>query len=143
MVMFHLEKGARGVVTLSQVSAGRKNREWFEIDGSKMSLAWDQEEPNALWVGWREKANEILPKDPALLAEAARKYAHYPGGHPEGYPDGPLNMFINIYNFIRSGRDPRSTTVEFPTFADGHRENCIVEAVLRSNRTRKWIAVNE
>jgi predicted dehydrogenase len=139
--MLEFDGGARGVVTISQVSAGRKNREWFEIDGSGCSISWDQEEPNQLWVGHREKPNEIILKDPSLLAESARRYAHYPGGHPEGYPDGPKNFFMNVYDFIRSGKDLRNAKPDFPTFEDGHRENLVVEAVVRSSRSGKWVAV--
>lgn len=141
VIMFRLENGARGACTLSQVSAGRKNREWFEIDGSAMAIAWDQEEPNTLWIGHRERPNELLTKDPSLLRQEARPYAHYPGGHPEGYPDGPKNLFLQFYEFIRSGRDPRSGSIPFPTFEDGHWANKIVEAVLTSTRTRQWVDV--
>jgi predicted dehydrogenase len=141
ILMIEFGNGARGAVTISQVSAGRKNREWFEIDGSGCAIAWDQEEPNQLWVGHREKPNEVVIKDPSLLAEEARRYAHYPGGHPEGYPDGPKNLFINVYEFIRSGKDPRTTKTDFPTFEDGHRENLVVEAVVKSSRSRKWVAI--
>jgi predicted dehydrogenase len=141
IVMLRLDNGGRGVVTVSQVSPGRKNRAWFEIDGAEESLAWDQEDPNRLWIGHRNRANEVLIKDPSLLAEEARRYAHYPGGHPEGYPDGLKNLFQNVYAFIRSGRDPRKEAPDFPTFADGHRENLIVEAVLRSARAGRWVAV--
>ncbi len=140
-VLFRLRNGARGALTVSQVSAGRKNREWFEIDGSKTAVAWDQEEPNQLWIGHREKANEVMSKDPSLTDAAVRRYVHYPGGHPEGYPDGPKNLFMNVYDFIRSGRDPRKARPDFPTFADGHWENRLAEAVLRSNKTRQWVNV--
>ena len=54
--------GARGVLTVSQVSAGRKNRLYYEIDGAAASLAWDSERPNELWIGHRERANEVLIK---------------------------------------------------------------------------------
>jgi len=141
VVTLRFENGALGVVTVSQVSAGRKNREWFEIDGSRKAIAWDQEEPNQLWVGHREKPNEVVIKDPSLLDEGARKYAHYPGGHPEGYPDGAMNLFMNVYDFIRSGKDPRKDAPDFPTFADGHWENKVVDAVLKSHKTKRWVAV--
>lgn len=141
VVMLRFENGAKGVVTVSQVSAGRKNCEEINIDGSKAAISWNQEEPNQLWVGHREKANEVIIKDPSLLYEEARKYAHYPGGHPEGYPDGPMNLFINVYDFIRSGKNPRKDAPDFPTFADGHWENKIVDAVLKSNDSCKWIEV--
>jgi predicted dehydrogenase len=141
-VIFQFENRARGVFTVSQVSAGRKNKFWIEIDGSKKSISWDQEDPNKMWFGYRDKPNEILIKDPALLNPQSRRYAHYPGGHPEGYPDGPKNLFMNVYNFIREGNDPQKVKPQFPTFEDGHIENKIVEAVLESSRSEKWIDVN-
>jgi predicted dehydrogenase len=141
IVMFRLSNGSRGVCTISQVSAGRKNREWFEIDGSNKALSWNQETPNKLWVGHRQRPNEIIIKDPSLMAESARKYAHYPGGHPEGYPDGIKNLFMNVYDFIRSGSDPRKVKPDFPTFEDGHWENLIVEAVLESNKKKEWVNI--
>ncbi|MBU1449143.1 MAG: Gfo/Idh/MocA family oxidoreductase [Bacteroidetes bacterium] len=140
-VLFELEGGIHGVFTVSQVSAGRKNNFRFEIDGSKKAIAWDQENPNELWIGYREKANEILIKDPSLLNAKARAYAHYPGGHPEGYPDGPKNLFNNVYDFIRKGKDPQKDKTDFPTFADGHYENKIIEAVLKSSISKEWVKV--
>lgn len=140
-VLLQFENGARGAFTVSQVSAGRKNRFEFEIDGSKKALAWNQEEPNQLWIGHREKSNEIIIKDPSLMDSGVRHFANYPGGHPEGYPDGFKNMFANVYNFIREGKNPRLDKPEFPTFADGHWENRIVEAVLESHRLQKWVEV--
>jgi predicted dehydrogenase len=141
VIMFRLDNGGRGVVTVSQVSAGRKNREWFEIDGGTAALAWDQEEPNQLWIGHRERPNESLLKDPSLLDAAARPYAHYPGGHPEGYPDGPKNLFAGVYAAVRSRPKSVPARADFPTFADGHRENLIVDAVLASHRQRLWVRV--
>ena len=138
-VLFELSSGAHGVVTVSQVSAGRKNRLSFEIDGSKCALAWDQERPNELWLGFREKANEVLMKDPALLHEDAREYAHYPGGHPEGYPDGPKNLFRNVYRAVENGAMP--TEPDWSTFEDGHKEVAICEAMLASHKSRAWVDV--
>ena len=140
-VVLEFDRGARGVVTVSQVSAGRKNREWLEIDGSVKAIAWDQEDPNELWVGHREKPNETIIKDPSLLDPGVRKYAHYPGGHPEGYPDGLKNLIGNVYDAIRSGSYRRAANPDFPTFEDGHREIRIVEAVLESNKRGRWVRV--
>lgn len=140
-VMLQFDNGATGSFSVSQVSAGRKNHFWFEIDASKKAIAWNQEEPNQLWIGYREKGNEIIIKDPSLLDDEAKKYAHYPGGHPEGYPDGPKNLFINVYNFIREGKSPLNDKTDFPTFEDGHWENKIIEAVLKSNKEQKWFEV--
>ena len=138
-VLFELSNGAHGVLTVSQVSAGRKNRLYFEIDGSKCALAWDQERPNEMWLGYREKANEILMKDPSLLHARAREYAHYPGGHPEAYPDGPKNLFRNVYRAVAGGAMPPQP--DWSTFDDGHQEVVICEAVLASHRSKAWVDV--
>lgn len=137
-VLLQFEGGARGAVVISQVSAGRKNREWVEIDGSRCALAWDQERPNALWVGRREGPNETLIKDPGLLDPSARPFAHYPGGHPEGYPDGFKNHFLAVYRAVRDGLP---AAPDFPTFADGLRAVRLVEAVLTSHREGRWVDV--
>jgi predicted dehydrogenase len=138
-VLLQFEGGARGAVVISQVSAGRKNREWFEVDGSRCALAWDQEQPNELWLGRRDGPNETLVKDPGLLAERARAYAHYPGGHPEGYPDGFKNHLLAVYRAVRDGL---TEPPDFPTFADGLRAVRLVEAVLTSHREGRWVEVD-
>jgi predicted dehydrogenase len=99
-VLLGFQGGARGVCVISQVSAGHKNHLTLEVDGATGSLAWNQEEPNTLWLGHRGAPNEVLPKDPALLHPEAQPYAHYPGGHGEAYPDGITNLFRNVYRFI-------------------------------------------
>ena len=140
-VLIQFDNGAQGSLTVSQASAGRKNRQWFEVDGTKAAISWNQEEPNSLWIGYREKPNEILIKDPSLMDANARGYAHYPGGHPEGYPDGPRNLFRNFYRYIRAGKKPGTDPADFPTFADGDWEVRVVEAVLRSNERQAWVEV--
>jgi predicted dehydrogenase len=142
-VLVEFAGGLRGSLTVSQVSAGRKNRQWIEVDGSRSALAWDQEEPNHLWVGHRDRANEQLMKDPSLLDPGARGYAHYPGGHPEGYPEGPRNLFGNLYRYIAAGKVPGRDPADFPTFEDGDVEVRIVEAVLESHARQTWVPVAE
>jgi len=140
-VLFELENGAKGLFGISQMAAGRKNRLYIEVDGSKCALAWDQERPNEMWIGRRERANELLVKDPSLLLPEAKRYAAYPGGHPEAYPDG-IKMFMrNFYEFVAAGKDPKSSPPDFPTFADGHHEVVLCEAMLKSNRERRWITI--
>ena len=141
-VLLELEGGLRGSLTVSQVSVGRKNRQWIEVDGSKSAVSWDQENPNHLWIGHRDRANEVLMKDPALLDASARGYAHYPGGHPEGYPDGPRNLFGALYRYIAAGKKPGRDRADFPTFEDGDAEVRIVEAVLRSHEGKQWVKVD-
>jgi predicted dehydrogenase len=138
-VLVHFEDGVRGVYTVSQVSAGRKARLWFEIDGSEASLAFDSENANTLWIGRRKSANEELMKDPSLMSAAARGYSAYPGGHIEGYPDTFTQLFKDFYSYIGAGdlKAPRS----FPTFEDGHREMVLCDRIALSGRERRWVKV--
>ncbi|MFO0966993.1 MAG: Gfo/Idh/MocA family oxidoreductase [Gemmataceae bacterium] len=134
-ILLGLANGARGVCTVSQVTAGRKNCLRFEIAGSKGALAFDSERPNELWLGRRDRANELLVRDPALLHPSVRPFANYPGGHNEGFPDTFKQLFRAIYQAIDGAQTaPRS----FPTFADGHREIVLCDAILRSRETRGW-----
>lgn len=136
-VLFHYEGGARGVLNVSQVSAGRKNRLYLEIAGSKASLAWDSEIPNQLWLGHRDKANEILLKDPALMDPAVMPYSNYPGGHTEGFPDTFKQLYRAIYDYMEAAdyRAPKP----FPSFEDGHYEVLLCEKILQSHREQRWL----
>ncbi|HBY92594.1 MAG: Gfo/Idh/MocA family oxidoreductase [Ardenticatenaceae bacterium] len=138
-ILLEYDGGARGVCSVSQVSAGRKNRISFEIDGSQESLAWNGERPNELWIGHRERANEVLIKDPALLSAYANQFADAPGGHTEGFLDTFKQLYKAIYRSLEAG-DFRASA-DFPTFADGHESMLIGEAILKSARERGWVAV--
>jgi predicted dehydrogenase len=138
-ILLRFEGNLRGVLTVSQVSAGRKNRMWFEIDGSEGSLAWDEEQPNLLWLGSRKEANRWLIKDPSLMSPEARPYAGYPAGHAEGYPDTFVQLFRDLYGYIAAGdfKAPRS----FPTFETGHHEVKLCELIALSAGERRWVEV--
>lgn len=138
-ILLRYENDARGVLTVSQVSAGRKNRLYFEIDGSKSSIAFESERPNELWIGHREKPNELLLKDPSLLSADARKVVSYPGGHNEGFPDTFKQIFVKIYAYIRKG--DFVAVPDFPTFADGHYELSLCEAIEQSAKEERWITI--
>ncbi|HEV1994071.1 MAG TPA: Gfo/Idh/MocA family oxidoreductase, partial [Candidatus Acidoferrum sp.] len=138
-VLLHFEDDLRGVMTVSQVSAGRKARLWFEIDGSKGSLAWNSESPNTMWIGRRDRASEVLPKDPALLSPAARGFAAYPGGHAEGYPDTFVQLFRDFYGYLDAG--DMNALRPFPTFAIGNHELILCEAIAKSAQNLAWVPV--
>lgn len=133
--------GARVNLFVSQVTAGRKNQLRFELSGSEGALAWNSETPNELWIGHRSQANENLIRDPSLLSDAARGFANYPGGHNEGFPDTFKQLYRDFYGSIQAGS--YQTSPPFPTFADGHREIVLCDAILRSHRNQRWEEVTE
>jgi predicted dehydrogenase len=138
-VILHYENGVRGVLTVSQVSSGRKNRLFYEINGSKSSLGWDSERPNEMWIGHRSDPNQVLLKDPSLLSPEARSVTSYPGGHNEGFPDTFKQLYAKVYAYIFTG--DFNKTPDFPTFADGHYEMLLCEAIERSAREKTWVKV--
>ncbi len=138
-MLLHFQDGMRGVVTVSQVSAGHKAKLGFGIDGSKGSLWWNAENPNEMWIGRRETANGSMLKDPALMTPEARPYAVYPGGHTEGYPDTFMQLFKDFYEYI--AKNDLSAPRTFPTFQTGHDEMVLCDAILKSSQSRAWETV--
>lgn len=138
-VLLRFENDAHGVLTVSQVSAGHKACLSIEVNGSEGSLAFNSESPNTLWIGRRDRACELLPKDPRLQSPESRGYAAYPAGHPEGYPDTFVQLFKDFYGYIAAGdlRAPRT----FPTFETGHEELVLCEAIAESVQKKSWVTV--
>jgi len=131
----------QGAIHVSQVTAGRKNCLRYELAGSRQSLSWNSERPNELQIGYRDRANETLIRDPALLSKRAGGFAGYPGGHNEGFPDTFKQLFRDFYGYIKAG--DFAAKPSFPTFTDGHREIEICEAILQSHRSGRWVNLGD
>ncbi|MDJ0954471.1 MAG: Gfo/Idh/MocA family oxidoreductase [Acidimicrobiia bacterium] len=138
-ILLRFDNGARGVVTISQVSAGRKNSVSIEVDGSDSALSWFSENPDHLWIGHRGRPNEILQRDPSLASPDAARVIGYPGGHVEGYPDTFRALFAEVYADVAAGGPSAAPT--YPTFADGHDALLVTEAVARSSEEQRWIRI--
>jgi predicted dehydrogenase len=102
-------------------------------------VAWDSEQPDQLWIGHRERPNEILLKNPALMGPAGRAAAALPGGHVEGFADTFAAHFRAVYADIVLGRP--AARPGYPTFADGHDEMLVNDAVAESARLGRWVDV--
>jgi predicted dehydrogenase len=139
-IVFHFANGARGCLTVSQVMAGRKNAIRFDIAGRVAAIAWDSDEPNSLRIGTRSQLNTIVGRDPGSLGEPG--FSDYPAGHAEGFPDSFKMLYRAIYADIAKAiaGQPRGEPL-YATFADGHREVLLCEAILRSHRERHWVDV--
>jgi predicted dehydrogenase len=140
-VLLRFASGAKGAFTVSQVSAGRKNHLTIEIAAAETTFAWDQEQPNALWIGRRDEPNRELVRDPALLAPEVAPLAHYPGGHQEGWPDGLRNLVEDVASAVAAHRRGDEHLGTFATFADAHRVMRLVEAIAESDRRGAWVTV--
>lgn len=134
-VLFETDKGASGSLQVSQISSGRKNRLWFNIDGEQNSVAFDQENPEYLWIGGREE-NRIIMRGSQDMSARAQGYSVLPAGHSQGYQDC-FNAFIaDTYSAIT-----HDAIDLVPTFHDGLRAAVITDAVIESSQTHSWVDV--
>jgi len=137
MVLLHLGERTRGSFTVNQMAAGCKNHFAFQIFGTKSSVAWNQEQPDTLWIGHRNEPNQIIIKDASLFYPAAASFADLPGGHSEGYDDSHKQVFKHFYQHLAD----RSVPIDYPTFEDGLHGMILLEKVAESAEKRAWVDV--
>ena len=138
-ILLRYPNGARGVLSTSQLSHGKKCALQWDITGSQASAAWHMENPEQLWIGRRDAPNQILMRDPSLMNPLGAAAATLPGGHAEGYSDSFYSFFRQVYGDVAQGtRSPSST---YADFEDGHYEMCFCDAVLKSVKTSTWVKV--
>lgn len=117
--------GVKANFELSQVAAGHKNDLELEVIGTQGTVRWQQERPEQLWLGTRGPDQTLRLKDPA------HPFSHYPGGHPEGYPDAITNLMRAFY----AGQG------HYPTFADGLAAAQFIAAAYHSHLHQGWTEV--
>ncbi|QDZ16172.1 Gfo/Idh/MocA family protein [Humibacter ginsenosidimutans] len=127
--------GAIGTLLVSQAAPGRKNRLHLELAGSTESVAFDQEQPETLWVG-RRRGSLLIPRDAEQLAPDAARLVTTPSGHPQGYQDA-FNAFVADTYAAIAGAEPEG----LPRFADGLRAARVTEAVIDSAEAGTWVDV--
>lgn len=141
MIMIRYAGGARALMSTSQVNMGRKNSLHWDIAGSKASAAWDNEKPEHLFIGHRDEPNQTLMRDFSLMNATGTAAAALPPGHVEGFADSFFSLFRAVYTDVAAGgRQPGSN---WATFDDGHYEMKFCDAVLRSAREGRWIALSD
>lgn len=138
-IMLRYAGGAKGMLTVSQVSAGRKNSMSFEVDGSSSALAWSSESPDELWIGHRGRPNEVLLRDPAALSKEASAITFYPGGHVEGFSETFRGLFERVYDDVVAGHP--AVEPDYPTFATGLTGMAVEKAIITSAAQDTWVNV--
>jgi len=138
LVIFRTAGGVTGSVVVSQISSGHKNQLRFEVAAADVTLAFDQEQPDVLWVG-RRGPSEVVARDAAHLSAPAAAYVTLPPGHPQGYQDCFDAFVADVYRAIALGST--DAVDGLPTFVDGLRAVQITDAVLRSADGHRWVDV--
>lgn len=140
-VLIKLDNGIHGVFYASEVSAGRKCFLNFEIDGTKASLHWNQETADQMWMGFRDRDNSLVMRNPNLMKPDASRYTYLAAGHPEGWNDAMRNNVYSFYKYIVDGKAIGKDPCDFATFEEGHYLIMLTEAILKSNETKSWVKV--
>ncbi|WP_448122686.1 Gfo/Idh/MocA family protein [Stenotrophomonas riyadhensis] len=136
LAMFRTGAGTLASLTVSQVSAGRRNRLWFEINGANTSVAFNQEDAERLWIGLPDQREEIFVRGPGAGSAEQRRLSVLPAGHAQGYAQCFEAFVADTYRAI-NGERPQG----LPTFEDGLRSAQIVDRVIASARSRAWTAI--
>ena len=122
--VIRFDNGALGTVTASQISHGRENDLFIEIDGTKGSLQWRQEEPNHMILRRNGQPHAIYTRDPnaPFTTEWGKAACRLPAGHPEAF----LEAFGNVYRFAyddmvlrAAGKKFERTATIYPNVNDG------------------------
>ncbi|MCH7727318.1 MAG: Gfo/Idh/MocA family oxidoreductase, partial [Planctomycetes bacterium] len=139
--------GAVGSITVSQVTHGRLNDLEIEIDGTKGSIAWRQEQPNELIVRRFGDPMQVYERNPMapFTAAATRRASRLPGGHPEAFFEAFANIYTDAFDDMvnrHSGRDYGGTNTIYPNVYDGAEgvrfiENCVGS----SRKDGAWLAM--
>ncbi len=141
VIVFRTAEDVAGSAVISQLSAGRKNRLWIEVDGMRQSGVFDQELPERLWIG-AEESTTLLVRDPNHGSAEQRRLAILPAGHAQGYADCFDSFVADSYAAVAARRDGGDPPDGLPTFADGLRAAQICDAMLRSAASRQWESVS-
>jgi predicted dehydrogenase len=145
--MVQFQSGALGTVTASQITHGRENDIWIEVDGTKGSLEWHQEDPNKMWFRANGQPQRLYTRDPnaPYNSEVARNSCRIPSGHPEGYLEAFANVYTAAYNDMAlraTGQKHDNAGSLYPNVADGlDGMNFITQCVASSKQNGAWVSL--
>jgi predicted dehydrogenase len=141
--IIRFQNGALGTVTASQISHGRENDLWIEIDGTKGALEWHQEEPNKMLLRINGKPHQIYTRAGGpYLGELAGRSSRIPSGHPEAFLEAFANIYTAAYEDIvarTAGQKVEAARSLYPNVADGvDGMNFVTQCVASSDEDGAW-----
>ncbi len=141
------QNGALGTVTASQISHGRENEIWIEIDGTKGALEWHQEEPNKLLYRVNGQPHRLYTRDPnaPYMTDTAKASCRLPSGHPEAFLEAFANVYTAAYADMverAGGQKVDSSKSLYPNVADGvDGMNFLTQSVASSKQNGAWLSL--
>ncbi|WP_194242677.1 Gfo/Idh/MocA family protein [Gimesia benthica] len=146
--VIRFQNGALGTVTASQISHGRENDLFIEIDGTKGALSWRQEEPNQMIVRRNGQPHAIYTRDPnaPFMNESGAAACRLPAGHPEAFFEAFANIYRSAFDAMISritgeSFEPKNTI--YPNVYDGVEGMFFIEqSVASSKENGAWLPFN-
>ena len=138
------ENGALGTVTASQISHGRENDLFIEVDGTKAALEWHQEEPNKLIVRQNGQPHKVYTRNGGpYLGAAAGASSRLPSGHPEAFFEAFANVYTATYDAIvkkAAGEKVEAVNTVYPNVFDGVEGMLFIQQCVNSSKEDgKWL----
>ncbi len=143
--VIRFENGALGTVTASQISHGRENDLFIEVDGTKGALSWRQEEPNKMLVRHNGQPHALYTRDPnaPFMNESGQAACRLPSGHPEAFFEAFANVYRSAYDSIvqRSiGEAFETKNTVYPNVYDGAEGMYFIQqCVASSHENGVWL----
>jgi predicted dehydrogenase len=143
--VIRFENGGLGTITASQISHGRENDLFIEIDGTKGSLQWRQEEPNKMTVRRNGQPHAIYTRDPnaPFMNDAGKAACRLPSGHPEAFFEAFANVYRSAYDAMvlrAEGKKPESVNTVYPNVNDGVEGMYFIQQSVASSRENgSWL----
>jgi len=142
------QNGGLGTVTASQISHGRENDLSIEIDGTKGSLSWRQEDPNAMVVRQNGQPHRIYTRDPnaPYMNASGRGACRLPSGHPEAFFEAFANIYASAFDAMvdaSQGKPVENVNTLYPNVSDGVEGMYFIEqCVASSSQNGSWLPMN-
>jgi predicted dehydrogenase len=139
------ENGALGTVTASQISHGRENDLRIQIDGTKASLEWHQENPNQLFVRRNGQPHAVYTRDPnaPFTLPLAKASCRLPSGHPEAFFEAFANVYRAAFDAMElagTGKSFERVNTVYPNICDGVEGMYFIEqSVASSQADGAWL----
>jgi len=142
------QNGGLGTVTASQISHGRENDLSIEIDGTKASLSWRQEEPNGMVVRQNGQAHRLYTRDPnaSFMNGSGKGACRLPSGHPEAFLEAFANIYCAAFDAmidVESGKAIEKVNTLYPNVHDGVEGMYFIQQCVASSAANGgWLPMN-
>ncbi len=140
--LLRFNNGARGSYWVTQAAAGVENCLRIRVSGTKGSLEWMQEFPQALtFKPLGAPSQNRTPNGPGTMP-LAQHSSRIVAGHPEGFHEGFANIYSDAAEAIaarRSSKEANPMALHFPNSLDGLMGLKFVFSAIESSKANgKW-----